>query len=138
MCSYFMRAHSLALSYSYKHNFSVHTYLTPTFCQHCTGLLWGLIKQGVKCKVCSINAHKHCKDRLVIECRSKKTNGLNGMTSTMQRRHTLDGPVNAMKSTGQANGVVPRRKNSHDKGYSQSTSHLNRGGSVWMPLSASK
>ncbi|XP_022097290.1 ras guanyl-releasing protein 3-like [Acanthaster planci] len=129
MCSYFMRAHSLALSYSYKHNFSVHTYLTPTFCQHCTGLLWGLIKQGVKCKVCGINAHKHCKDRLVIECRSKKAsgNGLNGITSTMQRRHTLDGPINAAKSGGQANGaVVNRRKHSHDKGHSQSTSQLNR------------
>ncbi|XP_033624518.1 ras guanyl-releasing protein 3-like [Asterias rubens] len=128
MCSYFMRAHSLALSYSYKHNFSVHTYLTPTFCQHCTGLLWGLIKQGVKCKVCGINAHKHCKDRLVIECRSKKANGTNGITSTMQRRHTLDGPVNMAKANGNANGVVvSRRKNSHDiKGYSQSTSQLNR------------
>lgn len=34
--------------------------------------LWGLIKQGWKCKDCGINAHRVCKDRVVIECRSKR------------------------------------------------------------------
>ncbi|PIK51270.1 putative ras guanyl-releasing protein 3 isoform X5 [Apostichopus japonicus] len=87
MKTYFVRAHSLALSASFKHSFHVHTYLSPTFCVHCTGLLWGLIKQGVKCRICGINAHKHCKDRVVMECRSKKTSGSNGL----QRRHTMDG-----------------------------------------------
>lgn len=87
MKTYFVRAHSLALSASFKHSFHVHTYLSPTFCVHCTGLLWGLIKQGVKCRICGINAHKHCKDRVVMECRSKKTSCSNGL----QRRHTMDG-----------------------------------------------
>jgi hypothetical protein len=31
-----------------------------------------LIKQGWKCKDCGINAHRVCKDRIVIECRSKR------------------------------------------------------------------
>lgn len=34
--------------------------------------LWGLIRQGFKCRVCSINAHKHCKDMVVMECRPKQ------------------------------------------------------------------
>ncbi|XP_048457321.1 ras guanyl-releasing protein 3 [Rhincodon typus] len=30
--------------------------------------LWGLIKQGYKCKDCGVNCHKQCKDLLVLAC----------------------------------------------------------------------
>ncbi len=93
MKSYFVRAHSQALSNGFKHNFSVHTYFSPTFCVHCTGLLWGLIKQGVKCKQCGINAHKHCKDRVVVECRKKTRN-------VVQRRNTMDSVRGSISSQG--------------------------------------
>ncbi|PSN41335.1 hypothetical protein C0J52_20649, partial [Blattella germanica] len=33
--------------------------------------LWGLIRQGYKCRDCGINAHKHCKDLVVMECRAR-------------------------------------------------------------------
>lgn len=71
MKTYFIRANCHALRNSFKHAFHEITYFKPTFCIHCTGLLWGLIKQGWKCKDCGINAHKHCKDLVVMECRSK-------------------------------------------------------------------
>ncbi|KAK2150861.1 hypothetical protein LSH36_385g02061, partial [Paralvinella palmiformis] len=71
MKTYFIRANCHALRKCFKHNFHEITYFKPTFCIHCTGLLWGLIKQGWKCKDCGINAHKHCKDLVVMECRSK-------------------------------------------------------------------
>ena len=41
--------------------------------------MWGLIKQGWKCKDCGISAHRLCKDRVVIECRSKR--GITRQTS---------------------------------------------------------
>ncbi|KAK3092337.1 hypothetical protein FSP39_001507 [Pinctada imbricata] len=72
MKTYFFTANCHALRNSFKHDFHEYTYFKPTFCIHCTGLLWGLIKQGWKCKDCGINAHKHCKDLVVMECRSKQ------------------------------------------------------------------
>ncbi|GAB1301331.1 RAS, guanyl-releasing protein 3 [Apodemus speciosus] len=32
-------------------------------------ILWGIIKQGYKCKDCGANCHKQCKDLLVLACR---------------------------------------------------------------------
>lgn len=72
MKTYFFKANCHVLQNSFKHEFHETTYLKPTFCTHCTGLLWGLIKQGWKCKDCGINAHKHCKDLVVMECRNKQ------------------------------------------------------------------
>ena len=50
MRSYFLRAKYHDLKGEFKHDFHETTYFKPTFCVHCTGLLWGLIKQGWKCK----------------------------------------------------------------------------------------
>ncbi|XP_071504623.1 ras guanyl-releasing protein 3-like [Diadema antillarum] len=131
MQSYFVRAQSLALSTSFKHNFSVHTYFSPTFCVHCTGLLWGLIKQGHKCKICGINAHKHCKERVVMECRSKKSQGLNGSVivssasasaglsqsspnaGALQRRHTMDGGGPIVNGVNGMNGLNGHKETSN-------------------------
>ncbi|XP_043551442.1 ras guanyl-releasing protein 3 isoform X2 [Chiloscyllium plagiosum] len=53
MMAYFLRANSqlqCKMGQGFIHNFQEMTYLKPTFCEHCAGFLWGLIKQGYKCK----------------------------------------------------------------------------------------
>ncbi|XP_061601320.1 ras guanyl-releasing protein 3 isoform X2 [Cololabis saira] len=78
MIAYFLRANPLLqckMGPGFIHNFQEMTYLKPTFCEHCAGFLWGIIKQGYKCKDCGVNCHKQCRELLVLACRKLVRSG---------------------------------------------------------------
>uniref|UniRef100_H2SIN2 Protein kinase C n=1 Tax=Takifugu rubripes TaxID=31033 RepID=H2SIN2_TAKRU len=50
------------------HRFKTHNYRSPTFCDHCGSLLWGLYKQGLKCDECGMNVHTYCKEKVANLC----------------------------------------------------------------------
>ncbi|TRY55275.1 hypothetical protein DNTS_015754, partial [Danionella cerebrum] len=50
------------------HKFSSHNYKVPTFCDHCGSLLWGLVRQGLHCKICKMNVHIRCKGNVAPNC----------------------------------------------------------------------
>ncbi|XP_022106252.1 diacylglycerol kinase theta-like isoform X2 [Acanthaster planci] len=47
----------------YKKNFH-----RPTFCHHCTDMLWGLFGQGYICEVCNFVTHERCLDNIITPC----------------------------------------------------------------------
>ncbi|XP_034937008.1 serine/threonine-protein kinase D3-like [Chelonus insularis] len=50
------------------HTLSVHSYKTPTFCNFCGEMLFGLVKQGLKCEGCGMNYHKRCVVKIPNNC----------------------------------------------------------------------
>ncbi|XP_041842584.1 protein kinase D4 isoform X2 [Melanotaenia boesemani] len=50
------------------HSLVVHSYRTPTFCHHCGEMLWGLVRQGLKCDGCGLDFHKRCALQLPSDC----------------------------------------------------------------------
>ncbi|CAN9502139.1 unnamed protein product [Ophioblennius macclurei] len=50
------------------HKFNIHNYKSPTFCDHCGSLLWGIVRQGLHCKICKMNVHIRCKGNVAPSC----------------------------------------------------------------------
>uniref|UniRef100_A0A669F2Q4 Protein kinase C n=1 Tax=Oreochromis niloticus TaxID=8128 RepID=A0A669F2Q4_ORENI len=50
------------------HRFKTYNYKSPTFCDHCGSLLWGLYKQGLKCEDCGMNVHSGCTSKVGNLC----------------------------------------------------------------------
>lgn len=46
-----------------KHEFEKHHFRSPRWCNCCKEFIWGIGKQGYKCKVCKYSAHKRCLDK---------------------------------------------------------------------------
>ncbi|XP_066993371.2 diacylglycerol kinase theta isoform X5 [Anabrus simplex] len=55
---------------SHGHSFSKKTFHKPTYCHHCTDMLWGLIQQGYICEVCNFVVHDRCLKTVVSPCSS--------------------------------------------------------------------
>ncbi|XP_021709060.1 protein kinase C isoform X3 [Aedes aegypti] len=50
------------------HRFAVHSFKRLTFCDHCGSLLYGIIRQGLKCEVCNMNIHRRCEGNVANNC----------------------------------------------------------------------
>ncbi|KAJ6663754.1 hypothetical protein lerEdw1_009833 [Lerista edwardsae] len=76
LSEYFMRACAIfsKLGLGFLHNFQEATFKRPTFCDSCNGFLWGVSKQGYRCRAvlppadCSMICHRQCKDLVEVEC----------------------------------------------------------------------
>lgn len=60
--------------YGHGHYFSKKTFHKPTYCHHCTDMLWGLIGQGFICEVCNFVVHERCLKTVVSPCSTVASN----------------------------------------------------------------
>ncbi|KAM8964565.1 RAS guanyl-releasing protein 4 isoform 7-T7 [Lycaon pictus] len=81
LTGYLLRASAICskLGLAFLHSFHEVTFRKPTFCDSCSGFLWGVTKQGYRCRDCGLCCHKHCRDRVKVEC--KKRPGAKGDVS---------------------------------------------------------
>lgn len=50
------------------HTLAVHSYKSPAFCDYCGEMLFGLVRQGLKCDDCCMNFHKRCVNKVPDNC----------------------------------------------------------------------
>uniref|UniRef100_A0A4W4G6B9 Protein kinase C n=1 Tax=Electrophorus electricus TaxID=8005 RepID=A0A4W4G6B9_ELEEL len=78
------------------HRFKVYNYKSPTFCEHCGTLLWGLARQGLKCEECCMNVHHKCKKKVANLCgvnQKLMAEALAMIESTQQVNSNLSSPA---------------------------------------------
>ncbi|XP_046804771.1 serine/threonine-protein kinase D3 isoform X1 [Lucilia cuprina] len=69
------------------HNLNVHSYKSPTFCDFCGEMLFGLVRQGLKCDGCGQNYHKRCVVKIPNNC-----NNSNDLSNSSKRSSLLQPP----------------------------------------------
>ncbi|KAM9467730.1 protein kinase C theta type [Clarias gariepinus] len=78
------------------HRFKVYNYKSPTFCEHCGTLLWGLARQGLKCEECGMNVHHKCQKKVANLCgvnQKLMAEALAMIESTQQARSSRDNEI---------------------------------------------
>uniref|UniRef100_A0A665V1G6 Protein kinase C n=1 Tax=Echeneis naucrates TaxID=173247 RepID=A0A665V1G6_ECHNA len=67
-CAGMKKQEDTRFSVNVPHKFSIHNFKVLTFCDHCGSLLWGLLRQGLQCKVCKVNVHRRCESNVAPNC----------------------------------------------------------------------
>uniref|UniRef100_A0AAQ6AAQ9 Serine/threonine-protein kinase n=1 Tax=Amphiprion ocellaris TaxID=80972 RepID=A0AAQ6AAQ9_AMPOC len=62
------------------HTLYVHSYKAPAFCDDCGEMLWGLVRQGLKCEGCGLNYHKRCAFKIPNNCSGVKKRRLSNVS----------------------------------------------------------
>ncbi|XP_043931929.1 serine/threonine-protein kinase D3-like [Protopterus annectens] len=104
------------------HVLYVHSYKSPAFCHYCGEMLWGLVRQGLRCKGCKLDYHKRCAFKIPNNCSGVKHGHLSSRslmgTSTFPRESfpqaggSLE-EINSAKSERRS-WFPPMRENSGD------------------------
>ncbi|XP_060042871.1 serine/threonine-protein kinase D3 [Erinaceus europaeus] len=87
------------------HTLHVHSYKAPTFCDYCGEMLWGLVRQGLKCEGCGLNYHKRCAFKIPNNCSGVRKRRLSNVS--------LPGPGLSVPRLPQVEGIALPTEESH-------------------------
>nr|XP_015206091.1 PREDICTED: serine/threonine-protein kinase D1 isoform X2 [Lepisosteus oculatus] len=113
------------------HTLFVHSYRAPSFCDHCGEMLWGLVRQGLKCEGCGLNYHKRCAFKIPNNCsgirkRRLSNVSLTGLTTSRSvsaepspcaSDEALLSPVSPSVEKTQSESFIGREKRSNSQSY---------------------
>lgn len=60
-------------SYTQPHRFEKYNYTTPTYCDLCNTVLWGIVRTGYRCQDCGLNCHEKCRENVPKACTKLKS-----------------------------------------------------------------
>ena len=110
----------VAQVYSNPHRFDKYNYTTPTSCDYCSHILWGIVKTGMRCTDCGYNCHEKCIDHVPKHCSKYRTSvgpdGAGSSTPAAVRPGSVD-----VSSVGSS--VSPLTNSSHQY-YDQFSSNI--------------
>ncbi|CAH1164122.1 unnamed protein product [Phaedon cochleariae] len=108
------------------HALSVHSYKTPTFCDFCGEMLFGLVRQGLKCDGCGQNYHKRCVVKVPNNCTYT-------LAEEKQRRRSTNLQVPRSPSGGSNTSLASANSTqTEDSGLSNNRSPSLGGRPVWV------
>ncbi|CAF1176144.1 unnamed protein product [Rotaria sordida] len=73
-----------------------HNYKKPTYCSHCDYFMWGLMKQGKRCRICRQDFHHQCAEHLPADCPGEYSRH-----STLMSRASSNLTINSTTSQSQ-------------------------------------
>uniref|UniRef100_G1LPL3 Serine/threonine-protein kinase n=1 Tax=Ailuropoda melanoleuca TaxID=9646 RepID=G1LPL3_AILME len=107
------------------HALTVHSYRAPAFCDHCGEMLFGLVRQGLKCDGCGLNYHKRCAFSIPNNCsgarkrRLSSTSLASGHSVRLSTSESL--PCMADELSRSTTELLPRRPPSSSSSSSASS-----------------
>ncbi|CAN9511396.1 unnamed protein product [Ophioblennius macclurei] len=113
------------------HALNVHSYRAPAFCDHCGEMLFGLVRQGLKCDGCGLNYHKRCAFSIPNNCsgaRKRRLSTTSLSSSQSLRLSTTDSVSICAEDTSliRSNTQMPRTPSDARRFYTGRPVHLDK------------
>ncbi|KAL4647321.1 Serine/threonine-protein kinase D2-like [Arapaima gigas] len=116
------------------HALNVHSYRAPAFCDHCGEMLFGLVRQGLKCDGCGLNYHKRCAFSIPNNCSGARKRRLSttSLTSSQSLRLSTSESVSSGSTSAEDVGLVrshtqmPRTPSEARRFYTGRPVHLDK------------
>lgn len=118
------------------HSLLMHSYKSPTFCDFCGEMLFGLVKQGLKCEGCGLNYHKRCAYKIPNNCnyarRRRSSTHLMPTTPTNESVHRTASSSATLLADSLFPLTSPQRDRRASSGYEKSPNIMGR--PAWVEI----